>query len=614
MKNILTIFWLLIIPLVLFAQSSEGYYRFPAIHNETVVFTSEGDLWMTDIKGGIAQRLTTHHGMESQAAISSDGKLIAFSAQYEGPTEVYTMAIEGGLPTRRTYEGENALVVGWTPDGQVLYSTEQHSTLPNRQLAMVNLENYETSLISLNQASDGSYGANSTTIFFTRLPFQGSRTKRYKGGTVQNIWKFTQGMEEAVPLTSDYTGTSKAPMYWDNRIYFVSDRDGTMNFWSMDEDGHDLVQHTFHKGWDAQSPDLHNGTIIYQLGADLHIFDIEANKDRKLSITLASDFDQTRENWVKNPMEYLTAVHISPDGEQIVLTARGRIFVTPNKQGRFVEVTRKEGVRYRNARFILDNKSLLLLSDASGEQEFWKYPANGTGQGEQVTHDALVLRFEGIPSPDGKRFAFSDKNDQLWIYEFQSKKLIRISVSETGNFFQLSWSPDSKWLAYVISADNLNALIKLYSIKDKSTIELTSDRVDSYNPVWSPDGKWLYFLSDRHFQSLVRSPWGPRQPEPFLDKTTKIYMVALVKDQRFPFLPNDEIYIEEKSEKDKEKNKEEKKKDDTSEEVNVKIDLDGLQNRLMEVPIDPGNYNNLSVNKDRLFIMLQKHHSNKKES
>ncbi|MBN1407699.1 MAG: PD40 domain-containing protein [Calditrichaceae bacterium] len=600
MKHILAIFWLLIIPPFLFAQSSEGYYRFPTIHDETVVFTSEGDLWMTDIQGGIAQRLTTHYGMESHAAISPDGMFIAFSAQYEGPTEVYTMAIEGGLPTRRTYEGENALVVGWTPDGQVLYSTEQHSTLPNRQLAMVNLKSYKTSLVPLNQASDGSY-ANSTTIFFTRLPFQGSRTKRYKGGTVQNIWKFTQGTEEAIPLTSNYTGTSKAPMCWNNRIYFASDRDGTMNLWSMNEEGSDLVQHTFHKGWDVQSPDLHNAKIVYQLGADLHLFEIEANKDRKLPITLASDFDQTRENWVKNPMEYLTNVHISPDGEQIVLTARGRIFVAPTKQGRFVEVTRKEGVRYRNARFILDNKSLLFLSDASGEQEFWKYPANGTGQGEQLTHDALILRFGGIPSPDGKRFAFTDKNNQLWIYEFQSKKPIRIAVSETGNFFQLSWSPDSKWLTYVSTADNSNVLIKLYSIKSKSTIELTSDRVDSYNPVWSPDGKWLYFLSDWYFQSLVRDPWGPRQPEPFLDKTTKIYMVSLVKDQRFPFLPEDEIYIEEKSEKDKEKNKEEKKKDDTSEKVAVKIDLDGLQRRIMEVPIDSGNYGGLSVNKTRLF-------------
>jgi len=602
MTRILTILCFIVAPTVLFAQFSQGYYRFPAVYKETIVFTSEGDLWKTDIKGGLARRLTTHHGMESHAAISSDGKTVAFSGQYEGPTEVYTMSIEGGLPIRKTYEGENALVVGWTPDGQIVYSTSQHSTLPNTQLAIVNPENYETRLIPLNQASDGSFGADGITIFFTRLPFQGSRTKRYKGGAVQSIWKFLPGTEEAVPMTDDYAGTSKAPMWWNSRIYFACDRDGTMNLWSMDEEGGDLLQLTFHKGWDIQSPDLHDGRIVYQLGADLYIFDIASSNDKKLTITLSSDFDQTRENWVKKPMDYLTDVHISPDGDQLVLTARGRIFVAPVKQGRFVEVTRKQGVRYRNARFIFDKNSLLLLSDESGEQEFWKYPANGTGQGEQLTSDAEVLRFEGIPSPSGKRFAFTDKNYQLWIYEFQSKKLIRIAESKNGNFFHLNWSPDSEWLAYVSTADNFNVQINLYNIEDKSLTELTSDRVDSYNPVWSPDGKWLYFLSDRHFESLVGSPWGSRQPEPFFDKTTKLYMVSLRMGQRFPFLPEDEIHRKDKSSDDKEKDKDENKKaDGASEKITVKIDIDGIQKRVMEVPVDPGNYNNLTVNKERLF-------------
>jgi len=602
MKPIPAILCLLWIPVILSAQLTEGYYRFPAIYDETIVFTSEGDLWKINLTGGIAQRLTTDHGVESHAAISYDGKTVAFSGQYEGPTEVYTMSIDGGLPVRRTYEGENARVVGWTPDGQILYSTAQHSTLPNTQLATVNLKTYETHLIPLNQASDGSFGADGTTLFFTRLQFQGSHTKRYKGGTAQNIWKYTPGTAEAVSLTDDYTGTSKTPMCWKNRIYFASDRDGTMNLWSMDEAGKDLVQHTFHRGWDIQSPDLHKGKIAYQLGADLYILDIASGDDRKLPVTLASDFDQTRENWIKKPMDYLTDVNISADGDQIVLTARGRIFVAPAEQGRFVEVTRKEGVRYRNARFIPKKNALLLLSDASGEQEFWRYPVNGTAEGEQLTSDAQVLRFEGIPSPGGERFAFTDKNFQLWIYEFQSKKPIRIAKSENGNFFHLSWSPDGKWLAYVSTADNFNVRINLYNIEDNSLIELTSDRVDSYNPIWSPDGKWLYFLSDRHFESLVGSPWGSRQPEPFFDRTTNIYIVSLRKGQRFPFLADDELHSKDKSSKDKEKDKEQNQEAENSvKNITVKIEPEGLQKRVMQVPVDPGNYSQLSVNKERLF-------------
>jgi len=598
MKRLAAILLILVTPLIVSAQSTQGYYRFPAIHDDTIVFTSEGDLWKTDLHGGIAQRLTTHHGTESHPAISLDGKWIAFSAQYEGPTEVYTMAIEGGLPVRLTYEGGNAGVIGWTPCGRILYSTRHHATLPNTQLAMVDPDSLTTMLIPLNQASDGAFGADGPTIYFTRLPFQGSRTKRYKGGSVENLWKFTLGGEEAVPLTADYTGTSKAPMWWEGRIYFATDRDGTMNIWSMNEVGGDLKQHTAHSGWDVQAPALNNGKIVYQLGADIHLFDIASTKDRKIPITLASDFDQTRENWVKKPMDYLTDAHISPDGSQIVRTARGRVFVARAEKGRFVEVTRKQGVRFRDARF-MDDKSLLLLSDASGEQEFWKYPSNGIGRGEQLTGDAGVLRFDGIPSPDGKHFAFTDKDQKLWIYAFKTKKSVQIDASQNGGFYGLSWSPDGEWLAYASQADNQHARIVLYSVKTRSKTFLTSDRVDSYDQVWSPDGKWLYFLSDRNFRSLVGSPWGPRQPEPFLDKTTKIYAVSLLRDERFPFLPDDEIHMKAEANKEKSKDKKDKKKDDTK--VKVQIDLDGLLSRIYEVPVKPGNYGNLYVTEGRLL-------------
>jgi len=598
-RNVLFTAWISLIFCVGLSAQSAGYYRFPVIRGGTIIFTSEGDLWKVDAAGGTAVRLTTHLGTESHPAISPDGKLVAFSAEYEGPTEVYTMPVAGGLPTRWTYEGEAAIVVGWTPGGQILYSTNHFSTLPNTQLAVIDLEKKVSTVVPLSQASDGVLAPGGKTIFFTRLPFQGSQTKRYQGGTAQNIWKFTDGEEEAIPLTPNYPGTSKCPMWWNHRVYFASDRDGTMNIWSMDESGGDMRQHTFHQGWDVQSPALDNGKIVYQLGADLYLLNIAAGSPGKVPITMASDFDQTRENWVKKPADYLTDVHISPDGSQIVLTARGKVFVAPAEKGRFVEVTRKQGVRYRNARFLPDKKSLLLLSDASGEQEFWQYPANGVEEGQQLTRDAKVLRFGGVAAPDGKRFAFTDKNTGLWIGEFASQPPVRIDVSSSGGFYHLSWSPDSKWLAYVDGADNLNSQILLYNLETRQKAKLTSDRVDSYNPCWSADGKWLYFLSDRNFQNLVGSPWGSRQPEPFYDKTTKIYAISLQKDQLFPFKPKDELQLANKPEEQKDKDK--KDKANTPETVTVKIDLDGIQVRVMEVPVKPGNYSGLMVSSERLF-------------
>ncbi|MBA4182202.1 MAG: protease, partial [Anaerolinea sp.] len=241
------------------AQANRGYYRFPAIHGETVVFVAEGDLWQVSVKGGLARRLTTHPGEESSPAFSPDGKTLAFTANYEGPAEVYTMPANGGLPTRRTFEGAAARVAGWTPAGRIIYSTTRYSAPPGLQLATLDDKNH-TERIPLAQAAQGAYDAAGKTLFFTRFRFQGSHAKRYKGGTAQNLWRFTEGAE-AAPLTASYAGTSRDAMPWNGRVYFITDRDGTMNLWSMDEKGGSLRQHTKHAGWDIKSAAQQGGRI-----------------------------------------------------------------------------------------------------------------------------------------------------------------------------------------------------------------------------------------------------------------------------------------------------------------------------------------------------------------
>lgn len=606
MNRLLLLFLTIIFSFIALANSREGYYRFPAIHGDKIVFTAEGDLWIVSTNGGTASRLTTSQGTEAYAAISPDGQTIAFSGQYEGPTEVYTMPIDGGVPVRRTFNGWGANVIGWTSDGKIIYASSIYSTLPNIQLCLLDPKTGENNLLPLEQASDGVFDVSGDTLYFTRLPFQGSHTKRYKGGTAQNIWRYVKGDKEAVPLTADYTGTSKNPMLWNNRIYFISDRDGTMNIWSMDKNGKDLKQETFNKGFDAQSASLNDGKIVYQCGADIHLYDIVTNTDKIVPISLTSDFDQEMTTWVKKPMDYLTSVHISPDGDGVVLTARGQVFVAPSSQGRFVEVTRKSGVRYRNARFMPDGKSLAIQSDESGEVEFWKYPANGVGKGNQLTNDGKGFRFEGIPSPDGKMIAYTDKNNKLLVYNEDLKKTKLIDSSQYSGFDDLSWSPDSKWIAYVSTAANTNSQIVIYNLSDEKKNIITSDRIDSFNPVWSTDGKWIYFLSDRTFQSVVGSPWGSRQPEPFFDKTTKIYAISLLKDERFPFAPEDELQALIAKEKSKDSAKI-KSKSEAEKKIEVKIDLEGIQNRLNEVPVPVGNYSNLSMNDKILFFTERPH-------
>ncbi len=603
-----------------FGQGRNGYYRFPALQGQTIVFTSEGDLWTVDTKGGTAVRRTTHAGLETNAAVSPDGTIIAFSAQYEGPTEVYTMPLAGGLPVRRTFSGATATVVGWTPDGKILYATQKYSTLPNAQLVILDPKTDAETVLPLAQAADGAFLPDGKTLVFTRLPFQGSSTKRYKGGTAQNLWKYAAGADEAVPLTASYAGTSKNPMIWQDRIYFVSDRDGTMNLWSMDLAGGDLKQLTFHKGYDVSSASLRDGKIAYQLVADLRLYDIAAKSDRAVDITLPSDFDQMREKWIPRPVEYLTSAHLSPSGDKVVLVSRGNVFVAPVGDGRWVRVSRKDGVRGRAARFFKDGKSLMVLSDATGEWEFHRFSSDGLGPGMQLTSGAKVIRFDGLPSPDGRKIGFADKDFQLWIYDGETKALAKIASSNNGMPDDFAWSPDSRWLAYVRTADNLFQQILLYDAETGKTTELTDDRVDSYDPAWSPDGKWLYFLSDRTFRSSVGSPWGARQPEPYFDKTTRMFAVALTGKDTFPFQPANEIETAAKEAKDAPEAKTtggaapspalkpdkpipDKPKDAKEASPKVVIELAGLQSRVFEVPLPAGSYSQLAAAEKVLFYV-----------
>ncbi len=626
--SVVSIFIVCLSATLVWAEAPEGYYRFPAIHGNTIVFTAEGDLWKVDVEGGVARRLTTHAGQETHAAISPDGTWVAFSAVYEGATEVYVMPLAGGLPRRLTWEGDRARVVGWASQNEVLYATRHFSTLPNEQLVRVALEDGQRRRVPLEQASEGVYDPSGETLVFTRQRFQGSHTKRYRGGTAQNLWRFSSGDDEAIPLTADFPGTSREPMWWRDRLVFASDRDGTMNLWSMAVDGEDLYQLTRHVGWDVKSPSLSQGTdeaqdkVVYQLGADLHVLDLATGKDNRLQVTLASDFDQQRERWISKPMDYLTAAHLSPDGEQVALTARGQVFVAPVKQGRLVETGRPDGVRFRSARFLpsasddaeVEASSLIALSDESGEVELWRLDPRGVEAREQLTEGGAELRFDVFPSPDGTRVAYLEKDDELWIVELASRRQVRVAQSRYFGFRGVAWSPDGRWLAYGIPSDNFLSQISIFNVDDESTTAVTSDRFNSFDPAWSPDGEWLYFVSDRNLVSVTPSPWGLYQPAPFLDRTAKIYQVALKPGVRSPFAPLNELVPKEdkkggsKSEAGDGQAGDDEAGDekDTSRPkkkpvVRVEIELDGLVERLYEVPVTPGNISGITVTSEHLY-------------
>lgn len=628
-----------------FAQGRLGYYRQPTIRGNTIVFVAEGDLWKVGAAGGVATRLTTHPGDEASPRLSPDGSRVAFTAEYEGAAEVYVMPTSGGLPKRLTFDSSRCTVAGWTsgPEPRVIAGTNRFSTLPNTQLTLINpgtdAATISREVVPLAQASDGTFdGAGN--LFFTRLAFQGSQTKRYKGGTAQNIWYFASGADEAKPLFADFTGTTYNPMWHSSgRVYYLCDQDGTMEVWSMKGDASDRRQETNHQGeterlLDVKSAAIDGDRIVYQLGADLWLYDLAKRASSRLEVRLDSDFDQTRENWVEKPMDYLTSVAVSPDGSRVVLTARGEVFVAPKEPGRLVQLPRKDAARYRNARFMPDGKTILLMSDESGEVEFWTAPSDGVGGLTQLTTDGRVLRWEGVPSPDGSKIAHHDKDQKLWVFDSESGASVCIETNGVDTFGSLGWSPDSRYLAYTAWASNFNRQAKVYDSKAATTHVLTTDRFDTAEVAFAPDGERVYLLSDRNIRTVVGSPWGALQPEPYFDKKTLVYTIPLKKGLRSPFRADDEVSAaakearkeEEKKKEEKEKNdkkddgagsdkptsdeklkdageKEAQPKDGTEAPHAAEIEFEGIIERIELVPVPAGNYSAVSVGAKRLFFM-----------
>jgi len=599
---ILLTFLFLCIAMLDVSAQQKGYYRFPAIHDNYVIFTSEGDLWRYDLQSHMSVRLTTSHGIESNAAVSPDGKYIAFTGQYEGPAEVYVMSFTGGTPKRLTYEEGNPIVYQWTPDNRILYSTYHYSSIPNAQLVKINPTDMTTEIVELSQADQGVYTPEGDLIF-TRMRDQGSHTKRYKGGTAQTLWNF-DGITEAVPLTADYPGTSKNPMYYNGRIFFLTDRDGTMNIWSMNPNGSDLKQHTRSSGWDLEDADLYNGKIVCQLGADITLYDINKDQSEILDISLTSDFDQRRTQWINDPKSRISSVGLSYDGSHVVITSRGRIFTTPSEGSRWSEVTRKYGIRYKDATYLNKENEIIMLSDESGEFEIWESDNFGFTSPMQVTKGSKNLIQDFKPSPDGNYIAYCEKDNRLYLYSKATGTSTLIARNDFGFSAPFSWSPDSRLIAYSDVASNMTSYIRVYDVMKNVSYQVTSDRHQSYSPCFSNDGKWLWFISERTFNNAVGSPWGNRQPEPYYEKTAKIYALAITSDATFPFIEANELTAQKadstkdtdkKSSSAKIKAKNGNKHNDNS------IDLTGLNTRLYEVPMKPVDINRIETNNDWIY-------------
>ncbi len=584
--------------------------RFPDIHKDKIVFVYAGDLWLVSNQGGIARRLTSHVGSELFPKFSPDGEMIAFTGQYDGNTDVYVIPAEGGEPKRLTYRpgfenlpdrfGFDDMVLDWHPDGKrILFRSWRESYNSWFQtLFLIGVEGGFPKSLPLPEAGLTSFSPDGTKIAYNRI-FRNFRTwKRYKGGLAQDIWIYDLNQNTVQQIT-DYEGTDTSPMWHDDKIFFVSDRDRTANIFRYEFNTKETTKITQHTDYDVKWPSLGPESIVYENGGYLYAFDLKTEKTEKISVQIPDDKVLVRPEFV-SVKDYISDFNLSPGGKRALFAARGEIFTVPSEKGNTRNLTNTSGIREKNPIWSPDGEWIAYMSDRTGEDELYILPQDGKGEKVRITTDGRCFRFAPVWSPDSKKLLFADKDLKLYYVNIQDKKVVLVDSTKNWEITDYSWSPDSRWIAYAKPAKNNLSSIFLYSLDEKRIYRVTDDFTDDAEPVFDPEGKYLYFLSNRDFNPQM----GHFEASFTYNQMTKIYVITLQADSLSPFVPeSDEVESpEEKWKREKEEKKEwEEEKPELIEKI--KIDIQGIQKRIVAVPTDPGNYYGLKAGEDKIFYL-----------
>lgn len=603
--------------------ATPGFYRQPAAQGDLIVFLSQGDLWRINGAGGTAVRLTSHAGAEISPVLLPDGETLAFVGQLESAGDIYTMPVTGGAPQRRTWLG-NAQVRVWGADrdGNLLVTAPATDGRP--MTTAYRLVGKDLQPLPVGDANDVGLSLDGRTLYFTRHGLRGDNAKGYRGGALAQIWALDlQGTAEAKPLlAADFPrSNAKRPMAYrdrdgQERIAFLSDRDGIFNVWSVKPDGTGAKAHTAWKDFDVRSASITGPQVVLARGADLHRVSLLAEGPQQpaaLPIALLSD--DTAANtprWIKRPQDFLTELSLSPTGERVLLGVRGRL-ATQGTQGlRRAEVQQPAGSRCRDAAFSADGKSVFALCDFSGEVELWQLDALGGPTRKQLTQGSQVVRTGLLPSPDGRFVAHTDLAGGLHLTDLKAEggpKTRELDRASRGGIGNLAWHPESQALVYTKSGSvGFRGQLWLHPLQGQP-VALTSTRFDSGDAAFSPDGQWLYFASRRHFATQPGSSvWADRNMGPAFEPGEKVYALALQPGLRLPTLAKDELPIavpkpdvkpEAKPDAKADPKAAEPKKD--AKPAMPKIALDGLAERLFELPIPPGRVSDLAADGKRLW-------------
>lgn len=604
--------------------ASAPYARQPGLHGERVVFCAEGDLWQVAAGGGMARRLTRHIGTESAPQISPDGKLIAFAATYDGNNDLFVIDIDGGEPRRLTWSPAQDEPVGWMPDGKtVIFRSNGEDPLGNNELFTIPAAGGDAVKLPLGWAERLAVDPISGVWAFNRSAWEQATWKRYRGGTAPTIWVGDPARRDFKQVTA-FTGPNSYPMWFGGRIYYLCDKGGSANLWSMRPDGSDSQRLTSFDSWDVRWPAMApDGRIVFVLAADIFIYDPATKSTRKLDVQLPSDLALTRSRYT-DAAKNLTALDISPDGSRLVITTRGELFSVAVKNGVTLPITGGTGTRESSASFSGDGERIVYISDATGEEEIRSRDAWGRGEETVlVKAGSSGWHFAPLLSQGGKWVAWADQTQTLYVAGLPSGEAKIVDHSSEAEIREYVWSADGRWLAYTKSLPNEYRSIFVYDTTTGVSTRVTSETTDDHSPAWDPEGRYLYFASDRAINPIL----GTQDWDNVEAKNTKLFMVILRNDLPNPLanlagLPPSGAEQKAASDpKDKSKNGKspvkqrsskkagkstDAKADEDDEAVSPKpvtIDLTGVEERIVELPIAVGNYSALLATSKTLFYL-----------
>lgn len=567
--------------------------RFPATNGSDVVFSYAGDLYKAPLSGGEAQRLTSHIGYEMFARFSPDGKSIAFTGQYDGNTEVYLMPSDGGEPQRLTYTatnsrddlgdrmGPNNMVLTWSPDGKHIVYRNRISDGFDGKLWTISKEGGMSQVIPLPEGGFCSYSPDGKKLAYNRVMREFRNWKYYRGGMADDIWIYNPASKKVENITN-HIAQDIIPMWIGNEIYFLSDRDRTMNIFVYNTQTKQTEKVTNYTDYDVKFPSSNGQIIVYEHAGYLYKLDPKTRKPEKISITLASDNIYARKE-MKKVSSHLTDAGLSPDGHRLAITARGEVFDVPADKGVTRNITRTPGANERSADWSPDGKYIAYISDRTGETEIWLQPSEG-GDPIQLTRNNDTYIRHLLWSPDSKKVLYTDRKNRIVEVDVASKAKRTVMQNPEGEFYSIDYAPDSQWITYTKSGKNNMDVVYVYHLSSGKEYPVTEKWYNSSSPLFSSDGKYLIFTSERDFNPIYsQTEWNHAYT-----RMGGVYIALLAKDTPSPFLPSDEeVTVKNNTADSKATAKDDAKTDKTT---RVTIDPEGLPGRLLKLPLSAGYY------------------------